>query len=388
MSFWLGNSLVVVAVLLLHFLFRPRVDLQRATSQREHIDSGEYAPDSVGSRSKQDACGSRLQPDACIDFDLKTARMRSFLYVNKTVRYPYFQTMAHQPMHPNNWIEIDKHYRRYVEDKAEVIKSQGRNVLDSLPENDEACRELLEELSRYLPQRYPTLFRSDMANSIVNLVTNTSFEDLNKATGIEALRIISCLVQDDFLMSREREDGQIYLVGGLIAFPGSYLLSETIGKPLRELHAPVPHFNEKLLLSVERTLKKFKPDQPFERSSWMIVDDENLFWHHIADAPPEPHVHPQDLYLRVDHQTFRKLPRTGAIIFGVHPVLHKIEDLADSPLIPALLEKVHRESDPALLKYKGTYKYDKILLPYLRELTASQLERGLISYVVPPRRCS
>ena len=112
------------------------------------------------------------------------------------------------------------------------------------------------------------------------------------------------LVQDDFLMGREREDGEIYLAGGLIVFPGTYLrpaftlpveaqrwllltlavtlgtylLSETINKPLATLHKPVPHFNEKLLVSVERTLKRFKPDQPFERSSWMIVDDRNLFW--------------------------------------------------------------------------------------------------------------
>lgn len=27
--------------------------------------------------------------------------------------------------------------------------------------------------------------------------------------------------------------------------------------------------------------------------------------------------HPKDLFFRVDHQTFRKLPRTKAIIFGV-----------------------------------------------------------------------
>ena len=61
-------------------------------------------------------------------------------------------------------------------------------------------------------------------------------------------------------------------------FPGFYLLSETINKPLVVLHKPVPHFNEKLLMSVERTLKRFRPDQPFERSSWMIADDRNLFW--------------------------------------------------------------------------------------------------------------
>ena len=121
--------------------------------------------------------------------------------------------------------------------------------------------------------------------------------------------------------------------------PGFYLLSETINKPLVVLHKPVPYFNEKLLMSVERTLKRFRPDQPFERSSWMIADDRNLFWRasssscpctshmhmdthatadHIASAPAvNPDIHPKDLWFRIDHQSFRKLPRTNAIIFGV-----------------------------------------------------------------------
>ena len=64
----------------------------------------------------------------------------------------------------------------------------------------------------------------------------------------------------------------------IVALVGFYLLSETINKPIDVLHRPVPYFNEKLLMSVERTLKRFRPDQPFERSSWMIVDDQNLFW--------------------------------------------------------------------------------------------------------------
>lgn len=59
---------------------------------------------------------------------------------------------------------------------------------------------------------------------------------------------------------------------------GSYLLSEIIDRPVKVIHMPVPYFNEKLLMSVERTLKRFRPDQPFERSSWSIVDDRNLFW--------------------------------------------------------------------------------------------------------------
>ena len=35
-----------------------------------------------------------------------------------------------------------------------------------------------------------------------------------------------------------------------------------------------------------------------------------------GELPDEQH--PKDLFFRVDHQTFRKLPRTKGIIFGVY----------------------------------------------------------------------
>lgn len=35
--------------------------------------------------------------------------------------------MAHQPMHINNWIEIDKDLKWYIEEKARVIKEEGKS---------------------------------------------------------------------------------------------------------------------------------------------------------------------------------------------------------------------------------------------------------------------
>lgn len=155
--------------------------------------------------------------------------------------------------------------------------------------------------------------------------------------------VVLRLVEDDFLMAREREDGHVYFTGGLVAFPGFYLLSDKINKSLKEAHEPVPYFNQKLLLSVERTLKRFKPTEPFERTSWEIVDDRNLFFResianqrlkrtyrsspdNIAATEGELHEkqHPKDLFFRVDHQTFRKLPRSKGIIFGVYVHLPRI----------------------------------------------------------------
>jgi hypothetical protein len=66
--------------------------------------------------------------------------------------------MAHQPLSPNNWIEISSSYQWYLAEKKRVIEEQGRNVIDSLPENDAACAELLELVVEFMTTRYPTLF--------------------------------------------------------------------------------------------------------------------------------------------------------------------------------------------------------------------------------------
>lgn len=319
-------------------------------------------------------------PDPLVDFDLTSASTRDYIYVNKTMRYPYFQTMSHQPMHVNHWIEIDKDYEWYLRERAKTIQEQGKIVIDSLPDNDEACGELLAELVDYLPKRYPTMFERlpGPGLGIWNKVIDEKFEHVEDLQGVPALKVVSRLVQDDFLMGRERPDGRIYLVGGLLTFPGNYLLSDKMNMPLSELHDPVPHFNQKLLMSVERTLQRFTPDKPFERTSWMIVDDRNLFWHNIASEPIEGHVRPQDLYLRVDHQTFRKLPHTKGIMFGIHPVLKRMKDLEDSPLVPAMVARLHTDSEKELLDYKLVDKYCPLLLPYLRKVTEEQIARGII----------
>lgn len=111
----------------------------------------------------------------------------------------------------NNWIEIDKDLKWYIEQKTRVIKEQGmffhtpifkiyphvirsgKNVIDSLPENDAGCGELLEILADYLPKRYPTLFeRIDCkGGGIWNKVTDERFTGLEGKVGIDALLVCS-----------------------------------------------------------------------------------------------------------------------------------------------------------------------------------------------------
>lgn len=72
----------------------------------------------------------------------------------------------------------------------------GKAVIDSLPENDEACGELMEILVDYLPKRYPTLFerlddREYAGGGIWNKVTDERLTNLRGKKGVDALLVCS-----------------------------------------------------------------------------------------------------------------------------------------------------------------------------------------------------
>lgn len=111
--------------------------------------------------------------------------------------------MAHQPLSPNNWIELSASYRWYLAEKKKVIEEQGKKVVDSLPENDAACGELLECVVEFLAARYPTLFDrleetrdGKKLDGIYSHVTEERYQWVSGCPpeGVEGLKIISRLV--------------------------------------------------------------------------------------------------------------------------------------------------------------------------------------------------
>ncbi|GAA5999457.1 uncharacterized protein JCM10292_004150, partial [Rhodotorula paludigena] len=191
----------------------PRLRLLARLFPSQHADTPSKVPEKPAKPT------TLPEPDPLLDFDLATAKTRDHLYVNKTLRWPYFQTMAHQPMQINNWIEVDSNYEREMAYKARVVRDHPDNTILSLAENDAGCGELLQTLVDYLPKRYPTMFEKLPGGGIRNKVLGEEHPNCDKLTGTDALHVVSRLVQDDFLMGREREDGHVYFVGGVVAIP-------------------------------------------------------------------------------------------------------------------------------------------------------------------------
>lgn len=239
--------------------------------------------------------------------------------------------------------------------------------------------------------------------------------------GEEAMRITAGLIQEDVALMIEGTDGKYYFQGGAICIPGFWRMRDKIGMTLDDIHISgnVPRFKEKLQMSMEKFFRRMPVDKPVIRNNYFMqvckpsshvsdgdvearldveeecasdIDPEELGWSestngledefshgHGHGALPAPYLAPSTLRLRSERQTLRRLPRTGAIVFGIRTYLFKIEELARERGVADRLASAIRSWPNDVGVYKGRKMYGDILLNYLDECAAREgvQEEGL-----------
>lgn len=88
------------------------------------------------------------------------------------------------------------------------------------------------------------------------------------------------------------------------------------------------------MTNIGRFLARLTPDSPMERSNYFVEvkrPNENLFdILYRPDSLCEKEISnpsPEEIIIRRERQTFRRLPRTGAIVFGVKTFLTTLDQL-------------------------------------------------------------
>lgn len=127
----------------------------------------------------------------------------------------------------------------------------------------------------HLIKRYPNLFKHTTIG-VLNEITGEEI-DLRRPLSEHPLAIVQRLAKEDFYIARERPDGRVYMVGGSVAFPGGFTISQKIGKTIDDIHAPVALYASKLQPSMEKWMKRLKPECPVERASFFITWNHGLF---------------------------------------------------------------------------------------------------------------
>ncbi|KAG6854946.1 hypothetical protein C0991_009769 [Blastosporella zonata] len=316
-------------------------------------------------------------PKALKHFDIDNAKPRPY----RPFRWEYYQNMALKKMEPDWWLELESTYRERIAQRQQLYATHGRAILDALPGSQLACKELLEMVIVFLCARYPNQFQMNWRsglfhNHVLGISSNTRT--------VDPLKFLLDNVPEDFLITQQDEETGLYVLrAGVSCSAIGWRLQEKMGKPLHEIHQSVPDYMEKMRVSMDRYFSKMTCDKPIQRGSWDFEIGQLLYAqpgdpHYDMRGVQQPGLDVEDIYLRVDWQTLRRLPKSRAIIFNFKALFTPVTQFQKEPYIPKLVAKVLRDGKKAFKEYKSTYHVEHKLLPALDKWAKEQEDKGWV----------
>lgn len=354
----------------------------------------------------------------------------------------YHVTMGIRSMPWNEWFELDHQFLDYHRIREERIRMRGGRIIQVLPTTPGlvggghgAAVELVQEMAEYLSRRFPTTYSVKRRDPETDGSGWYGLSSIKEITIIpagrtyvvdeeEPMALAGILVQDDIAIMIEGSDGRYYLQAGAIVIPGMWRLQDKIGMSLDDIHisGTVPQFESKLQLSMSRFFRRLPVDKPVIRLNYSLqvvkspekadpFDPHELSWAktmkgdeddvdnkpgflrakedgnsvysgHFTETSDlanstEP-VHSSVVRMRVERQTLRRLPRTGAVIFGIRTYLTPLEDLVLEPEVPGRLASAIRSWPEDVARYKARSAFESVL-DYLDTRHEAQIAAGLAS---------
>jgi dimethylamine monooxygenase subunit A len=215
-----------------------------------------------------------------------------------------------KPLDPANWLVPDDE-ADWLPAKRELLARRAEAVFRERPDSEAEQDELLA-----LVQAQPGV-------------------DLAPETGSSLWRA-SHLVSDDLVLLLPEPGGAVWRVGAVsLCSPTFFDAAHAIGGDLGFLHGPVPGGDPGLSSRIGRVFAMIRPDQVLERHNWTVQWSSERYTpsgaplREAAGAAPVEEARSQ-LYERIERQTIRKLPRTGAVVFTIRirltPLWMRLED--------------------------------------------------------------
>ncbi|KAJ5676632.1 uncharacterized protein N7477_002265, partial [Penicillium maclennaniae] len=295
-------------------------------------------------------------------------------------RERYRVMMDIRKLDAQNWLTLDKNYMDEHRVRDALLRQKRDQVIQCLPESVDACHEALEEVSNFLSQRFPNMFETTLYNSnphIQNRMTGEKFKLGGSAPNenlTDALEAAVRLTMEDLSILMMNEENEYYLAASASLFPTGWTVDQRIGWTISRMHEPVPLWHQQVANSVSKFLARLTPNSPMERSNYFVEvksPNENLF--DILYRPGSLcekellNPTPDEIIIRRERQTFRRLPRTGAILFGVKTFLTTLDELPMQEL-----ENLAKEMETwpeSVGEYKGKNVWGAKVKEYYRSRT-------------------
>jgi len=278
--------------------------------------------------------------------------------------------MGLQPLPLEAWIEIDDAFAAQLSTKRTLADARHGEVFQALPEAKPASEETLRLLLQHLRQHHPDHFEF-AGGELRNLLTGERWDI--EHSRLHPLDQAGRLVQEDFCILQP--DGENYrLTAGAVCFPSNWRLADKIGHTLADVHGPVPGYADRLEKPVDRSFNNLSADAIVWRANWAIHDTPTLF---KATRDPEPATVTsanagETLWFRVERQTLRRLPQSGAVLFTIRthltPLRQAICDKKRARDTARNLAAVIRSMPDAVLHYRHMNGFRPALLDWLDQI--------------------
>mmetsp|Transcript_13471 Transcript_13471/g.26665 ORF Transcript_13471/g.26665 Transcript_13471/m.26665 type:complete len:482 (-) Transcript_13471:1403-2848(-) len=290
----------------------------------------------------------------------------------------------------------------YLEMKEKALNDPSRHPLcfQAEPVSVEAQRELLDMFLDYLPRRYPDLYAVSGEGDEATVTVIPWGRTFRVSDWLHApLELCERIVQEDLVLVREvpsdsslRESneksaenalqkvrgdmgnptertphkygpsGQPYVASAMAVVFSFVDLEEKLGEPLEFLHAPVAGYEQHLRKAINFALTKLTAEKPLWRNNWGIGPPGSLdtplygsqlqhVYRTVNGSVSEEQI--REMQLKVEYQTFVRLPKTGYVLFTVRSMADPLDSLETCPEAAACLARSIRGMSAGMKYYKG-----------------------------------
>lgn len=219
------------------------------------------------------------------------------------------------PLDPEQWLMCDDAFAGQMARREDLIKERPQDVCQMDPTARDAAEELLEKVQEFCVSTLGYLKEGDTLRRPDGKSARVDFS--------APLESLGHLVQNDFCILQKQGEEHV-MTGAILCFPASWSLYEKFMRPLSIIHEPVEEYDDNITRRVQRLFDGLQVGRPLWRFNALVYADAELFQPRKMLERREKPTQNQAKYMRSERQTLMRLPRTKAVVFGIHSFVTKL----------------------------------------------------------------
>jgi hypothetical protein len=289
---------------------------------------------------------------------------------------------AHEPL-----CEVDlTRYKEETSLKQRLLTEAHSYYFHGGGETLTAQWDVLELAATNLAQHYSEHFQLQREgdawrweNALTGMTAAFHFGD-SATLPCEPLDWIGRQVQDDLVLLSA--DATATFVGGQLCFANGWAISDRLGKPFLEVHRHTPTATMPSVEMGARFLQTLKPGRTYWRMSWnfkLSNQMDQTTRHNPAYKADFERRAPtltaegvgSAVFIRIERQTFTRLPRSQGLLFGIHTYNSSVAEEATDPARARSILNVVRGAPRDVKDYKAITPIEGPLVAFLEARAAS-----------------